>query len=234
MAGMERKVPFEEECQYHLFTRGVEKRIVFTSEADYRRFMLLLLLCNSEKSVRIADLITSSQGEPLRKALEITKNRVPLVHILAYSLMPNHIHLLVHEMRKGGISKFMLKLMTAYSMYFNTKYTRSGPLFTRPFRSRHVGSDEYFRWVFAYVLLNPLELHQYDWKETGIRNRGAAARYMQTYPYSSFQDYFVGTRPESPIIEKNMLPIELNDVQTMDDLLISLAENEVFAELPLE
>ena len=44
---MERKDLFEEEYEYHLFTRGVEKRIVFTSEADYQRFMLLLLLCNS-------------------------------------------------------------------------------------------------------------------------------------------------------------------------------------------
>src|SRR3989344_1144761 len=150
--------------------------------------MLLLLLCNGEKSMRVADLISSSQGEPLRKALELAKVRVPLVHILAYSLMPNHVHLVVHEMRKRGISKFMLKLMTAYSMYFNTKYTRSGPLFTRPFRSRHINSDEYFRWVFAYVLLNPLELHQADWKEVGVRNIGEAAGYMQTYPYSSDQD----------------------------------------------
>ncbi|MEK7098370.1 MAG: transposase [Patescibacteria group bacterium] len=231
---MERKDLFEEEYEYHLFTRGVEKRIVFTSEADYQRFMLLLLLCNSEKSVRVADLITSSRGEPLRKALEIAKDRAPLVHILAYSLMPNHIHLIVHEMRKGGISKFMLKLMTAYSMYFNTKYARSGPLFTRPFRSRHINSDEYFRWVFAYVLLNPLELHQVDWKETGVRNRAEAAQYMQTYPYSSYQDYFAKDRPESRILEKSALPIELNEVQTMDDLLIALSENEVFAELPLE
>ena len=148
--------------------------------------------------------------------------------------MPNHIHLIVHEMRKGGISKFMLKLMTAYSMYFNTKYARSGPLFTRPFRSRHINSDEYFRWVFAYVLLNPLELHQVDWKETGVRNRAEAAQYMQTYPYSSYQDYFAKDRPESRILEKSALPIELNEVQTMDDLLIALSENEVFAELPLE
>ena len=173
---MERKDPFEKECQYHLFTRGVEKRTVFMSTKDYERFMLLLLLCNSEKSVRIADLVTSSQGEPLRKALELAKNRPPLVHILAYALMPNHIHLIVREHRKGGISKFMLKLMTAYSMYFNTKYTRSGPLFTRPFRSRHIDSDEYFRWVFSYVLLNPLELHQGNWKETGILNTQNAAQ----------------------------------------------------------
>ena len=231
---MERKDPFEEECQYHLFTRGVEKRVVFTSQDDYQRFMLLLLLCNGEKSVRIADLITSSQGEPLRKALELAANRTPLVHILAYSLMPNHIHLIVSEHRKGGISKFMLKLMTAYSMYFNTKYVRSGPLFTRPFRSRHIDSDEYFRWVFAYVLLNPLELHQSGWKETGIHNREGAAQYMQTYPYSSYRDYFLGERPESFILQKSALPIEYSDLKTMDDLLAALSENEVFAELPFE
>ena len=35
--------------------------------------------------------------------------------------MPNHFHLLVHEKIENGISKFMQKLLTAYTMYFNKK-----------------------------------------------------------------------------------------------------------------
>lgn len=231
---VDRKAPFEEGEIFHLFTRGVEKRVVFTSKADHERFMLLLFVCNSEKKVEVRNLLAANQGLPLGKVLERIGRGETLVDIVAYALMPNHLHLLVHEKKQGGISKFMHKLMTAYSMYFNTKYKRSGPLFTRPFRSRHVSSDEYFCWVFAYVLLNPLELHQSDWKEVGLHDREGAAQYMRTFPYSSFHDYFVGDRLESPIVQKGALPIELNDMRTVDDLLAVLSENEVFAELPME
>lgn len=174
------------------------------------------------------------QGESLLEMLlgekEGEKETETLVDILAYALMPNHIHLLVREKKTGGISKFMHKLLTAYSMYFNTKYTRSGPLFTRPFRSKHIDSDEYFRWVFAYVLLNPLELLQSDWKERGIQDRNAASLHLQTYPYSSYADYFLNDRPESRILEKDALPIEMHDLKTMDDLLLALSETSSEAE----
>lgn len=135
--------------------------------------------------------------------------------------MPNHIHLILHEHSDGGISKFMLKLMTAYSMYFNTKYERSGPLFTRPFRSRHVDSDEYFRWLFAYVSLNPLELHQHDWKRIGVQDVDGAAEFMGSYRYSSFPDYFGSERAESCIIQKDALPFV--PARSIDGLLNELS-----------
>jgi len=199
--------------------------------------MALLFVCNSKQDVRIANMLRKplEQGESLLKALLQRKSeKETLVDILAYGLMSNHIHLLVHERKTGGISKFMHKLLTAYSMYFNTKYERSGPLFTRPFRSKHIDSDEYFRWVFAYILLNPLELHQARWKEEGLTNRAAAAAHLQTYFYSSYADYFLDERPESRILEKSALPIEINDMKTMDDLLVALSENSSEAEMFME
>ena len=148
---MERKTPFQQNEIYHIFSRGVEKRRIFMHDGDSDRFLLLLLACNSSKAVRLSDMPKISRGEPLRWLRERAGREERATDILAYALMPNHIHLVAREKAPGGISKFMLKLMTAYSMYFNTKYERSGPLFTRPFRSKHVDSDEYFRWLFAYV-----------------------------------------------------------------------------------
>lgn len=231
---MERKVPFQKDNLYHLYTRGVEKRIIFLSDEDRQRFILLLYLCNLPEPVRIDDLMRSAQGEPLRKAVErqklknTEKGPKTLVDVLAYALMPNHFHLLVHERNESGISKFMSKVMTAYSMFFNTKNERSGPLFTRPFRSKHVDSDMYARWVFSYIHLNPLELFQQNWKQQDPRNAGQAAQFLQTYPYSSYLDYYAADRLESCILAKEMLPFDMEEMRGVSQLL------EIFSTRPAE
>ena len=223
---MERKHAFIEGENYHIYSRGVEKRIVFNNDREYRRFMLLLLLCNSKETIKMANILKKYRGEPSLLAFEQEAKGLgeeTLVDILAYALMPTHFHLIVRGRTASGISRFMLKIMTAYSMYFNIKYQRSGPLFTRPFRSKHIDSDEYFRWVFAYVLLNPLELFQTGWKEAGLQDVGKAKDFMNSYRYSSFQDYFGQRRPESSILSSDVLPTTLNEIQTIDDLLQQLA-----------
>ena len=212
---MERKVPFLVGETYHAYTRGVEKRIVFEDRKDYQRMQLLLYLCNSDKSVHMQNLFTKHKGEPLIKMFE-EKRSETLVEVIAYTLMPNHIHLLLKEKIEGGISRFMLKLMTAYSMYFNTKNERSGPLFTRPFRSKHVDSDEYLRWLFSYILLNPLDIHQKNWKEQGLKNKRAAEIFLREYPYSSFFD-LARNRPESIILSTGNF--DLDTMKDFDDLL---------------
>ncbi len=224
---MERKSPFVEGEIFHLYTRGVEKRTVFMSDDDRTRFVLLLFLCNNREIVHLSNLLKKYQGDPLIQIFENEGRTETLVDIIAYVLMPNHVHLVVHEKAEGGISKFMLKLMTAYSMFFNTKYERSGPLFTRPFRSKHVDSDEYFRWLFAYVSLNPLELFDQEWKARGeLNNVVEAGEFLRNYRYSSFPDYFVAERPDSRIIAKEAFPVEAKELKTMDDLLIQLARGK--------
>lgn len=198
---MQRKTPFLTGETYHIYTRGVEKRIICETDGDYRRLQLLLYLCNDDKAVQVRNVLSRYRGLPLVKVFEQEKRSDTLVEILSYALMPNHFHLLLREKVLAGISHFMHKLMTAYSMYFNTKNERSGPLFTRPFRSKHIDSDPYLLWVFAYITLNPLALHQSDW-ELGIRDIRAAGYFLQRYPYSSFADN-VASRPVSRILSLN-------------------------------
>src|SRR3990167_6058915 len=124
---MERKFSFSVGEFYHLYGRGVEKRTIFLDQSDYSRFIRLLYIANSEKPFEYKLV----RGLPLEKV-----NRGgSLVSIGAYCLMPNHFHLLVREKTEGGISKFMSKLMTAYSMYFNKKNSRTGRLFQNTFQA---------------------------------------------------------------------------------------------------
>ena len=197
---MERYVPFALDETYHVYSRGVNKQDIFTSDWDRERFQALLLLCNSTHPAHLGNLLTKYKGGSFIKLFEKEGPEERIVEVLAYCLMPNHIHLVLYETTEGGISKFMGKLMTAYAMYFNKKYERSGPLFTRPFRARHVDSDEYFREIFAYVHLNPVSLIEPKWKEEGVKDMESVRKFVENYRWCSFYDYSVGERPERSII----------------------------------
>lgn len=146
---------------------------------------------------------------------EIFKEKIEktLVLILGYCLMPNHFHLILYEHTEGGISKFMGKLLTAYSMYFNTKYERSGPLLTRPFRSEHISNESQYMYLFSYVHLNPISIIEKNWKEDGVKNKQAAEKFIKEYQFSSYQDFLKIDRPESSIIDFSLVPEYIKDMK---------------------
>lgn len=83
----------------------------------------------------------------------------------------------------------MLKLQTGYSMYFNTKYERNGSLFQGPFRSEHADKDEYLKYLFSYIHLNPAKLKDPAWKEKPLQGNRAVTSFVEQYPYSSYQAF---------------------------------------------
>ena len=201
---MERKVKFADREYYHLFSRGVEKRKIFLGKTDYERFLALLYILNQEDHFHVSNFLNKGQ----KNILDIYEQRrsKPLVSIQAYSLMPNHFHLVVQEITDNGISSFMMKVLTAYSMYFNIKNERSGPLFVRPFRSEHIDNDPYFLHIFNYVHLNCLDLCEKDWEEKGLKNKERAKEFLNNYRYASYRDYLGRQRVESNILDIKALP----------------------------
>ena len=141
----------------------------------------------------------------MRNLLEIDQKET-LIDITAYCLMPNHFHLLVHEKTEGGASKFMQKLTTGYTMYFNKRHERNGSLFQGKFKATHVSDDRYLKYLLSYIHLNPVKFIDPLWKENGIRDRTGAAKYLHEYPYSSYRDYLGENRAESKILNKKVLP----------------------------
>ena len=104
----------------------------------------------------------------------------------AYCLMPNHFHLLIYlHDDVGALSRFMASITIAYSMYFNKKYKRRGPLFENRFKASPIFEDVYLQHISRYIHLNP-------------------AKY-KTWPYSSYMSYVSGTYPQwlqpEPILE---------------------------------
>ena len=187
---------------YHVYNRGTDKRSIFKTRADYERFVALLYLCNQKNSIQ--DKIKSFRGLT-SDAFKITREET-LSDVAAYCLMPNHFHLILREREEGGISKFMQKLTTGFTMYFNKRHQRSGTLFESTFKSSHVDNDVYLKYLIAYVHLNPVKLIDPKWKENGIRDRSAAESYLKRYLYSSYLDYAGAPRPQGALLTPGALP----------------------------
>ena len=200
---MRRKFMFSIGEYYHIYNRGTDKRIIFLDKNDYNRFIVLLYLCNNTTPVDINRFIR--EGQSFTELINIKINE-GLVDIGAYCLMPNHFHLFIREKQENGISLFMKKLLTAYSMYFNIKHSRKGRLFEGPFLATHVDSDEYLKYLFSYIHLNPIKIIDPKWKENGITNHIEAKQYLSTYFYSSYLDYMNTNRKEGKILNKIAFP----------------------------
>lgn len=198
---MLRKTPLLSGEMYHIYNRGAHKYTTFTDESDYWRFSALLHLANHTGPMLLREILERKKHRG-RFSAEVFAEYADksLVDLLAYSLMPNHFHLVVRQKMDSGITKFMQKLTVSYSMYFNTKYEHSGVLFQGRFKSSHLDTDPYFKWIFPYVHLNPVSLVESDWQERGVVDRTRVKEFLKNYRYSSYYDYYVGERPERAIL----------------------------------
>ena len=146
---------FKENCIVHIYNRGVDKRTVFLDDGDYIRFIHYLFVLNDKKQdINLGRKLIMKEVEPP----SLKKPRELLVEILAFVLMPNHYHLLLKQKSENGITKFMQKIGTGYTMFFNEKYPRTGSLFQGRFKAVLLKRDAHFLFLPHYIHLNPLDL----------------------------------------------------------------------------
>lgn len=202
---MQRKCEFGVNEFYHIYNRGTDKRLIFLDDSDRERFLRSLLLFNTSQAVE-------SRHHGGRSSVGFwhskrRREREGIVDIGAYCLMPNHFHLLVREKQPGGLSLFMRKLLTSYSMYFNLKHKRTGALFESRFGAGHVTDDDYLRYLFAYIHLNPIKIINPGWPETEIGGMEQAIEHLKNYRFSSYPDFLPeAARPELKILNRTAFP----------------------------
>src|SRR3989338_11467355 len=166
---------------YHIYNRGVEKRDVFMDEQDYLRFIHNLFEFND--TAPAGKYSVKSEAKPPK----IDRNT--LLDILAFCLMPNHFHIMIREQQENGVSTFMQKPGTGYTVYFNQKYERTGVLFQGVYKSIHITDDSYFRYLPFYIHLNPLDLLYPNWREGTVENTTKVFQFLENYKWSSYLDY---------------------------------------------
>lgn len=149
---------------YHIFNRGVNKGDIFFLEKDYCRFLL------AAKHYRTKDSKFSYEKPNSNNDTGTLEVKIePRIEILAFSLMPNHFHFLIRQLKDDGITWFMQHLINSYVHYLNLKHKRVGPLFQGRFKNALIESDEQLLHTSRYIHLNPLvsglvpDLKNYSW-----------------------------------------------------------------------
>lgn len=164
---------------YHIYNRGVEKRLIFSDDKDRWRFLTLLIAFQGNVVFNQMSRLVRLD-EHRRFDIKFFKETLKQknVELVCFCLIPNHFHFILKEIQEGGISKFMQRLADAYTKYFNLRHGRTGHLFGGRFQSVRIDRNEYLNYLSAYIHLNPKKLVRWKGREVG-------------YPWSSFQD-FVG------------------------------------------
>ncbi len=180
---------------YHLFNRGVNKQKIFRDEKDYIAFTSCLKLYLSppkNKSSKSKKHFRGTSPKIKTKYFpsQNIKNYYKRVTLLAYVLMPNHFHLMVYQANKDDINFFMRSLLTKYSMYFNKKYNRVGPLFQGRYKAVPIKSEQQFLYLSKYIHRNPIPI--------------LGERPLKSYEYSSYQNY-IGIKQQKWVKPKNIL-----------------------------
>lgn len=156
MSGKNSAKVYVENGYYHIYNRGVEKRLIFQDAQDYGIFLSYLkdyLSLKDEKELRdkLAERnISSGERDNIWRSLRMN-NFSQQITLLAYCLMPNHFHLLIKQKNPESIDKFMNSLSTRYVMYFNRKYQRVGALYQDVYKAVLVNTDEQFLHLSRYI-----------------------------------------------------------------------------------
>ncbi len=163
---------------FHVFSRGVDKRVTFEDDGDRGKFL----------------------DQMMRFRFSKADASIELVRIRAYCLMSNHFHFLVEQVEEHGLAVFMQRLMTGYTMFFNKSRDRTGALFESTYRRRHVEDDAYLHHVLSYVHANPMKLI-FPMRELRkpLRAQNILERLRQ-YPWSSLGEWLTNRfRYVSPV-----------------------------------
>lgn len=181
---------------FFLHNSGVEKRTIFSSKEDFDRFEAYLYLLNAVESPRAANFFSGGREAGIFESARGEN----LVSIGAYSFVPQRFMLLVTPRVEGGVGKFMQKLQTAYTMYFNKKYAHQGRLFQSAYRSLQLDNDVALRYAHTYTHLAPATIFNSSWEDSSGTELAALVTRALQYRYSSAGEYqaskFVITSPD--------------------------------------
>ncbi len=201
-----RKNQFVNSEIYHIILRGIDDNLIFKNIDDYYRMIFSIYELNNTRPTTIQrqrearGRFKKENGGPS----SIIDERDKFVEILSFCFMPNHIHLLLRQIKDVGITKFMAKVGTGYAGYFNRKYNRKGYVFQNRFKDVHIEDDNQLLTVFNYIHANPISLIESGFKENGIKNPAKVIEFLGKYKWSSYQDY-IGQKNFDSVTQRDFL-----------------------------
>jgi putative transposase len=184
---------------YHIVVRAIDENIIFKDIDDYYRAIFSIYEFNNAKPVVIKERRKAHARDPISG-----NSRDKLVEVLAFCIMPNHLHLLLKQLKENGVTNFMKKFGAGYGGYFNRKYHRKGYVFQNRFVAVPIKTDDQLKTVFVYIHTNPISLIEPKWKELGIKGPEKAIEYVENYKWSSYPDY-IGKKNFPSVTERDFI-----------------------------
>ncbi len=131
---------------YHIIHRGNNRQVIFFDKDDYRFFV---------------------------NSLGLAKEKYPC-KIYSFTIMPNHIHLLIEAIEENQNIAYFVKLITqTYAQRINKRYQRTGTLWEGRFKSSPVSTDHYLLSCSRYIEMNAV--------------RAGMVRLPEQYEFSSYR-----------------------------------------------
>ena len=134
---------------YLIMIRGINQQSIFEDEEDNKKFIETLKTYKATSGYKL----------------------------FAYSLMSNHLHLLLRT-EKESLDLIIKRISSSYVYWYNWKYYRRGHLFQDRFKSEPVENNEYFLTVLRYIHQNPI--------------KAGLCKKIDEYQFSSYNDYING------------------------------------------
>ncbi len=206
---------------YHIVIRAIEGLKLFRDKQDYLRMVHDLFVFNDLKPV--SSYFRKEKVTGSFPATFARRKREVLVEILTFCLMPNHVHLLVRQIKDGGISAFMKKIGSGYAAYYNQKYKRVGHVFQGRYRLVHIENDKQLYTVFVYIHTNPVAIIFPNWKEKGIKDAKKAIDFVENYKWSSYLDY-LGNKNFPSLTSREFLTNTMNGIKGCQEAINSWLE----------
>jgi REP element-mobilizing transposase RayT len=124
------RAPFAVGCYYHVYNHANGAEPLFAGEDDYQRLLMCFI------------------------------KHLDMIPIVAYCLLPNHLHLLIYVPEgvlepNRTVTDMLRQAFKEYAQATNHLRGRKGSLFRRPFRRIHVDSQAYVLSLIHYIHYNP-------------------------------------------------------------------------------
>jgi putative transposase len=172
-----RRTPLVSGEYYHVFNRSIDRISIFNTTRDYQRAYETIWYYRYNKLPLSLSHYKRLDREKKFSYLSVLKHSPILVDIIAYCIMPNHIHFLLRQKHDLGISTFLKHFQQSYSKYYNKKNNRTGSLFQAKFKAVRIETDEQLLHDSRYIHLNPVTSYIIPIND------------LIAYQWSSFKDY---------------------------------------------
>ena len=161
---------------FHVFNKSIEGFRIFNDDNEYKRMLRTIQYYRTDKEVKLSRYLEIQDNQKEYKdKVNCDQTKEKYVDIIAYCLMPTHVHLILRQLSESSISRYMSNVLNSYAKYFNIKKNRKGPLWVGRYKKVPVGTYDHIIHLTRYVHLNPVTAFLIDSPEK--------------WKYSSYNEY---------------------------------------------